>query len=203
MADTVMALDMGITVGWAVLGDGVGAVAGNRNLKGTARQMGMVGRKFDALLRDLILRYRPTVICFATPFVGQIYIKPRITNGKKIAGRYQPISSDTVRPLLGLTTVAEMICDELHIRAAEVEEPDARRAFLTGVPRKRKDIKAAVMRACELRGWPVTCDHEADAFCVASHVLEQLHPGRSHELTPLFMAVPARQAKKSRREPVE
>jgi hypothetical protein len=148
--------------------------------------MGVAGRHFDQVVRELILQERPQVIAFASPFVGQ-----RGGQSMKIAGRWQrvgaaPTSPDSIRPLMSFTTLVEMIADELHIKCTEWDEATARRAFLTAVPRKSKAIKAAVMAACRQRGWPCCDNHAGDALCIASYAFERLNRSQSHELTPLF-----------------
>lgn len=185
----VLAIDAGMTMGFAALGGGKPAISGSRSLRGGPRQMGIAGRHCDEILRTLILQERPKVICFAAPFVGQI---------RDFKGRPVPVQPDSIRPLMSFVTIVEMVCDELKIRCVEIDEPEARRAFLTNVPRKSKDIKMAVQRACFLRGWPCKDDHAGDALCVASWALELLDPDASHETTPLFTTTPA--PKKQRRK---
>lgn len=143
--------------------------------------MGVAGRHFDEILRGLILQERPGVIAFASPFVGMI----NKTGPKGVIGR-MAVQPDSIRPLMSFLTIIEMVCDELRIRCVEVDEPQARRAFMTAVPRKTKDIKLAVQRACFLRGWPCATDHAGDALCVAAFVLECVVPDSAHETTPLF-----------------
>ncbi len=187
----VLAFDCGLTCGFAALGDGRDPFAGSRRLKGDSSHMGVVGRAFDGLVREIILQEKPGVIAFASPFVGQIFIKEKIINGRRIKpGRFQPVGPEAIRPLMGLTTVIEMIADELGIRCVEDDEQKMRRAFLTGVPRKSKDIKEAVVRACELRRWPAPDHHAADALCVASYVLSIVEPKSAHKTSPLFAQPP-------------
>lgn len=187
-----MPIDVGMTCGFGVLGEGFSKpVSGTFKLRGGSREMGITGRHFDQTLRELNCKYRPTVMCFASPFVGQIFGKPTFINGQKVWGKAAPVRPDVLRPMMGMMTIIEMICQELRLRCIEVEEPDARRAFMGGVPRKSKDIKAAVQRACDLRHWDYDSPHAADALCVGSFVLEQLNPGAAHRMTPLFGATPA------------
>lgn len=168
----VLSLDPGMTIGYAVIGGGLPVLSGSRQLNGGAREMGITGRHAERLVREWLLEHRPTNIAFASPFVGQR------------GGR--PISPDSIRPLMGLLTVFEMIADELRIPCAEYDEPQARRAFMDGVPRKSKDIKTAVIAACRARGWPARDDHAADALCIGSWALECLEPETAFETTPLF-----------------
>lgn len=164
---------------------GFGAVGGNRppascshRLRGDARHLGIAGRHFDQILREMILRERPDVLAFAAPFVGKTF-DPKTK-------RWQPVSPDSIRPFMSFLTLVEMVGDELKIRVVEVDEPEARRGFMTAVPRKSKAIKIAVQRACFARGWPCSDDHAGDALCVAAWALECVDPGHAHETTPLF-----------------
>lgn len=166
-------------MGWAALGDGE-IVSGSRQLRGGARLMGQVMRHADQIIRELILAQRPTVLAFASPFVGSR------------GGR--PIPPDSIRPLMSILSKLEEIGDELKLRVVEVDEPEARRAFMTGVPRKSKDIKLAVMAACRLRGWPAHDNHSADALCVAAWALECEDRSTSHMTTPLFTTKRRRKA---------
>lgn len=185
----ILAIDAGFRTGYGALGNGIEPRSGSRPIRGGARQMGIAGRDFDGVVRQLILKERPAVVAFASPFVGQTWTKPTFINGQKVWGKASPIPPDSIRPLMSFLTIVEMICDELRIRCVEVDEPECRRAFLTSVPRKSADIKIAVMRGCRLRGWPAMDDHAADALCVASRVLEILSPRSAHETTPLFQPV--------------
>lgn len=188
----VLAIDAGMTMGFAALGDGRDPVSGSRSLRGGPRQMGIAGRHCDEILRQLILAEKPGAIAFAAPFVGMK------TSNKGVRFAIQP---DSIRPLMSFLTIIEMVCDELKIRCVEVDEPEARRAFMTAVPRKSADIKKAVMRACFLRGWPCSTDHAGDALCVASWAHELLNPEISHETTPLFAtAKPISKARKGRKK---
>jgi hypothetical protein len=191
----VLAIDAGFTLGYGAIGGGKPVTSGSIQLRGTARQMGVAGRDCDDIVRSLILAERPDVIAFASPFVGQTFSKPIIVNGQKIWGKGAPIPPDNIRPLMSFLTIIEMVCDELRIRCVEISESEARRAFMTAVPRKSKDIKLAVMRACRLRGWPFNSNHAADALCVASRALEILEPKTAHQTTPLFAVAPKRRAR--------
>jgi len=171
----VLAFDAGMNFGFGALGGDKPISSGSRRLRGDARHLGIAGRHCDEVVRQLILAERPDVIAFASPFVGSR------------GGR--PVQPDSIRPLMGFLMLVECICEELRIRCIELDEPECRRAFLTKVPRKSKDIKAAIISACRQRGWPSVDDHSCDALCVASRALEIVEPGASHETTPLFTTV--------------
>lgn len=145
--------------------------------------MGYAGRRCSEALRQLICNHGPfDCICFATPFVGMI----RRFNPKTGKAELVPVRPESLRPLMGFTTVIEMVADELKIRSVEVSESEARGDFLEVVPRKSKDIESAVIQECRDRGWPCRDGHTGAALCVGSFVLSKLEPSRAHEATPLF-----------------
>lgn len=172
----VLAIDAGMNVGYGAVGGGVAPVSGSRALKGSPRRMGVTGLDALETVRNLVLQHKPDVVAYAAPFVGR-FVKP-----------------DNIRPLMSITTIVEMVVEEINkgrpagrkIRCVEVDEPEARRAFLTAVPRGTRAIKIAVQRACFARGWPCSDDHAGDALCVAAWALECVDPGHAHETTPLF-----------------
>lgn len=178
----VLAIDPGMTTGFAALGGGRKPSAGSRKMPGGAGEMGKIMRYADRTIRELILAERPHVIALATIFIGSR------------GGR--PIQPDAISPLMGVHFKAQEIADELGLRCVEISESECRRAFLTAVPKKSAEIKKAVMRACRLRGWPFPDEHAADSYCVASRALEILEPETAHETTPLFAVAPKGRRKK-------
>ena len=173
-----LAFDAGFTIGYGALGGGKSPSAGSRQVRGSARLLGIAGRHCDQIVREVILKERPGVVGFAVPFVGQTF-DPKTK-------RWRPIQPDSIRPLMSFCTIIEMVCDELRIRCRELDESECRRAFMTAVPRKSKEIKKAVNRAVLLRHWPSIDEHSDDALCVAARLLEIECPDESHEMTPLF-----------------
>lgn len=178
----ILAIDAGYRTGYGVVGGGQPVKSGSYPIK-EAREdigMGVAGRRFDHLVRRLILEFKPDVIAFANPFVGSIMIK----------GRPQPVSSATMQPIMSWATIIEMICDELRIPCHRYHEPSARNKFLgKGASHKTEHVKKSVVQACKQRGWPCKDDHAGDALCIAAHALSVLEPQSSHTLTPLFSGV--------------
>ena len=170
-------------MGYAVVG-GDKIVAGSRQIQGNSTTMGHSGRQCGEIIRGLICDHGAIdCMTFAKPHVAMV----RRYDVKQRKFFIQPIAPENIRPLMGFTTIIEMIADELRIRCIEVEESSARADFLEVVPRKSKDIKSAVVQACRDRGWPCPDNHTADALCVGTFVLNKLDPSRAHERTPLFM----------------
>jgi hypothetical protein len=174
-------------LGYGALGSDGFVTSGSRRLKGDSQEnIGKAGRHCDAIVRELILEVRPTMLAFATPFVGIIPRKVQVINGQKVWSKFKGVPPNAIRPLFGFLMVIDMIADELSIACTEVSEQNARRAFLHRLPGRSKDIKSAVMHGCRLRGWQFPDNHAADALCVASHVMDQLMPRRAFERTPMF-----------------
>lgn len=188
----VLAFDPGFTLGYGALGGGDEPRSGSRPLRGSPGKMGIAGRHCDEIVRQLILRERPAAIAFASPFVGQVWDAKH--------KRFRPIQPDSIRPLMSFLTIIEMVCDELKIRCVELSESECRRAFMNNVPRKSKEIKLAVQRACFLRAWPCMDEHAGDALCVASRALEILDPNVSHETTPLFSTTTKTSKRKGKKQ---
>lgn len=172
----MLAFDAGFNLGYGAAGGGREPASGSRRIVGTAKSLGIAGRDCDHNVRQIILRERPAIIGFASPFVGQI---------RDFKGRPIPIQPDSIRPLFSFLTIIEMVCDELQIRCVELDEPEARRA-LGVTARKSKEIKIDVQRCLRQRGLMFMDEHAADALCIALRMVEIFNPGEAHETTPLF-----------------
>lgn len=151
----VLAFDLGSQLGYAFLADG-SPHAGSRQLKGSAVEIGRMGRHCEEVVREIILAWPPSLITFAAPFVGT-------------RDRGRPVSPDTLGPLFATKTVIEMAADALGIACRQIDEGSARQAFLGKIPRGSAKIKAAVKEECRRRGWLFPDDHAADALCVAAY----------------------------------
>ena len=179
-------------MGYAAIGGDKPVFAGSRLISGNHSTMGPSGRRCREILLEIIAEFGPfDAIGFASPFVGIV----RRFNPKTGKSEPVPVRPEALRPLMGFTTVIEMVADELGIRCVEEDEARCRGAFLEVVPRKSRDIETAVIQACRDRGWPCTDGHTGAALCVGSFLIERLDPSRAHKTTPLF----AVSAKKKRR----
>jgi len=170
-------------MGYAALG-GDKIAAGSLLIPGDHSTMGTSGRRCGELLRELICDLGPfDVVAFASPFVGVV----RRFNPKTGKSEPVPVRPESLRPLMGFTTIIEVVAAELKLRCVECSESEARGAFLEVVPRKSKNIESAVIQACRDRGWPCRDGHTGAALCVGSFVLSKLEPSTAHEVTPLFI----------------
>lgn len=178
----VIGVDLGFNLGFGVLETGKPALSGTRRVEGSSIFLGIAGRSVDRIVRELIQIHRPTVLAFASPFIGR-------------RGFVTPVQ---LRPIMSFPTIVEMVCAELQLRCVEWDESRARLAFLGkgNLPAGTKAIKKAVMQACRDRGWPVMDDHSGDALCIAAYTLARLCPDKAHESQPLFQAKVARKRRK-------
>jgi hypothetical protein len=164
----VLAFDLGLNVGWALIEAGQRPVVGGFKIPYRAYQLGEIAIFFEARAAEIIGKKSPKVIARATRFINE---------------KSNPLA---IGPYYGLSMVLDAMAVRRRLRDVEIEESDARKAFLSTTPRKSKDIKAAVKRECEAREWPADDEHACDAIVVGLHVLNILEPGRGHETTPLF-----------------
>lgn len=72
-------------------------------------------------------------------------------------------SFETVRKLMGMAGIAEMLADRRAIRWRAVAQPSAVKKHWTG---KGNAKKPAMIAACEARGWTARDDNEADALAL-------------------------------------
>lgn len=167
--------------GWGAVGGGRKTASGTVSLRGAPDRMGITGHHAAALIRERIAVEKPDAVGYASMFIAT-----RGRDGK-------PIPPNSIGHLFSIQTLIDMECwdfknDCALIPCYEVAESEARKAFMQHVPRKSKDIKAAVMAACEQRRWPFPDDHAADALCVASFIFDELvSVDEKHLTTPLFL----------------
>ena len=149
----VLALDCSTNVGWAVFERPAGPVRFG-TWRGPKRFLqSEYGRSFVALeawLVDQLTRYVPDVVAFEAPIMP-------------FAGFIEQRSSlDTVRLLVGLATVVELVTVRAGARCIEVPVPTAKKRVCgTGRATKRDMINAVVKL-----GHLVEDDHQADAIAV-------------------------------------
>lgn len=122
------------------------------------------GRRFAAFhdfLADTLTTMQPDALAFESP------ILPRGTMSMQT-------TEHTLRTLIGLVSIAELIARLREVRCLEVNVATAKKA-LTGNGRAEKSDMVA---AATNRGWAVADDHQADACAVALVAMETLWPKR-------------------------
>ena len=164
----VLAVDLGIHTGLALAEPGVRPRISCFDIPYPARDLGSVGIYFEEKMSEKIARAKPDVIVRATRFINR---------------HSQPIA---IGPVFGLSMVLDVMAQRRRIEHCERAESDARKAFLGKVPRKSKDIKAAVRAACMQRQFPVHDQHSCDAIVMAVFELSLRVPSYAVSSTPLF-----------------
>lgn len=109
------------------------------------------GRYFSCLAAQLeaaIQVFKPDLVVMEAPLPHQ-------------AEKVQRNHPGTVRVLLGLAAVTEMICHEQAVKCEEADVRDARQMVLGRQP---KDGKIGVMTWCRSMGWNPQDDNAADSL---------------------------------------
>ncbi len=120
------------------------------------------GKRFSAFhnwLCDMLTTLEPEVLAFEGP------ILPR-------AGFGMVSTEHTLRTLIGLVSVAELVANLRGIRCFEVNVATAKKALTGNGRAEKRDMVVEATR----RGWSVRDDHQADACAVAVVVFDMLAP---------------------------
>ena len=169
----LLALDLGLTTGYAVVRGGSPPITGSAMLPGNATDLGELGHAAGHFIKALIEEHRPDGVVLCTPFVGAFAFKT-----KSGLDRMTP-NINPIKLLFGLFMVAHAVAFASgKIPVYEVYEPTVRAEFGVKVDRKIKDkekrrkaLKDAVVLACTSRRWLVCDDHAADAMLAGAYRL--------------------------------
>lgn len=178
----ILAIDLGRTVGWGLVGRQPMPIWGSAMVVKQWSPLGASLLVLEDRLHKLITRLKPDMLATATQFFD-------VRNA----------ATTNLIPLYTQFGILNMMAETMRLPIMMVEESMARSAFLGrgNTPRGSKAKKAAVIRACEERGWMVTDDHQADALCVATYAQARANPARAYETTPLFNAAATMRARRS------
>lgn len=149
---SVLALDCSTFVGWAYFSaDGAAPKCGTwKAPKAWAvEDYGLRFAKFHNWLADMLTTFRPDALAFESP------VLPRGSQGLVT-------TEHTLRTLIGLVSVAELVTHLRGVRCFEVNVATAKK-MLTGNGRAEK---ADMVIAATSRGFDVGDDHQADACAV-------------------------------------
>lgn len=150
----ILALDIASRTGWAAGRERDAApLTGFYDIQRAGGEaLGPTLANFRDWLSTMISLHRPTLIVFEAPL-------------NLHAG--MPTTLQTVRVLLGLASVVELMCEDRHIDCAEVKVEEWRMHFLGRARRGRDDPKDILKRLCLERcrelGWDVRGHDAADA----------------------------------------
>ncbi len=112
---------------------------------------------FENWLLDMLAIFKPDVLAFESPIV----VARRDGRGS---------DENNVRRLIGIVSVAELVCARRGLRCFEVHNQTAK-AFVGASSRKDKDAMIVAMTAL---GYEVGDQHQADAIAVALCVYSDL-----------------------------
>lgn len=154
----LLSLDLSTHTGWAFGSVGENPRYGVWELGSDGNH----GRYFSSLANSLQNAFdvmKPDLVVFEAP------LPPAAP--KSIAS-----SEKTVRVLIGLAAVTEMICHEWAIRCEEASCRDARQLVMGKQPVPAKE---GVIAWCRMMGWPPQDDNAADALVLWEyrHLLEK------------------------------
>lgn len=117
------------------------------------------GRYFSCLANELEIWLRsvlrPELVVMEAPLPHQ-------------AAKVQGNHPRTVRVLLGLAAIVEMVCHEQAVKCEEANVIDVRQAVLGRQPPAGK-AKEAVMAFCNTMGWKPASDDAADALMLLEY----------------------------------
>lgn len=168
----LLCLDLATASGWAAGPIGSTPTFGGFRVHGS--ELGRWLADARAQLELLINCHRPTLIVFEAPAV------------------YAGASAlSTVRKLVGLTDLTELIAHDRGIPVREASAREIAKALLGRSPAKRKPKKAATLAAIKALGFAVRDDNEADAVALWLYAAGLLDAGRVPRFAgPLLGAAP-------------
>lgn len=169
----ILALDLATHFGFACGSVKEGMVeSGSYKIPPTHENLGLFGAYFRRWLDGAITRLEPAVIIYESPIlpgVGQTNLA-------------------TLRKLYGLCLLTEVIADDHSVVCEEANLSDIRAHALGkgNIPRKRDDVKRAVIAWCRSRGWNPLDDNHADALALLSYRLALIDRSFALKAMPLF-----------------
>lgn len=117
---------------------------------------------FERWLMDTIIAHEPDVVAFEAPL---------IVGGRH--GTTAPTNVATVRLLLGLCSIAELVAHRAQLECFETHIQSVRKHF-TGSGRAQK---RDVLERCRVLGWHVGTNDEADAAAIWDYARHTLRAG--------------------------
>lgn len=173
----ILALDAGLTCGLAFVEGGMPPNTSSHKIAGNSSdQLGLACHKFGHLVRQQIDTYKPDGLVLCTPFISMNHgIAP-------------------IKLLFGMFGMAHAVCHSMQMPIWEVSEQAVRRHFKIATPKiknaekRRRALKASIVKRCEELGWYVSTDHAADALLAAAYKFDEINPKFAHKSTPLFKA---------------
>lgn len=172
MKRVVLFIDIATRFGWAVGAPGETPTAGSKRAAPAGASPGEVFKGFGSWLNDFCKTTMPSAVFY------EGFLDPRELGGQT--------NQQTMFMLIGLAAWCEGVCASRGIyNVQRANQSTIRRHFL-GKGYDAKNPKPAVMRQCDILGWPYADDNAADALAGWSYATAQLAPQTAHAVTPLF-----------------
>jgi hypothetical protein len=189
----LLALDVATTTGFAHGLPGMRPSWGTFRAGKTNAATGEVLNLFRNWLEERCRELQPRWIAFEAPYVPQVTpARVRSASGHAVwtmPSRRTPINIHTLRRLISLCGLVEMVAHQHRIECRE-ELPTKITQSFTGHGNwaGRENKKKATIRMCEVYGWPVANDNEADALALWVYAEAVLYPqaAQRHGAGPLF-----------------
>jgi hypothetical protein len=163
---------------WAA---GHAAELGHLRAGKTNAATGEVLNLFRDWLEERCRELQPRWIAFEAPYVPQVTpARVRSASGHAVwtmPSRRKPINIHTLRRLISLCGLVEMVAHQHRIECRE-ELPTKITQSFTGHGNwaGRENKKKATIRMCEVYGWPVKNENEADALALWAYAEAVLYP---------------------------
>jgi len=139
----LLALDLSTRVGWAYGADFSAPAHGIWELSGGGTSLGARCSALAERLEDAIAVLQPGLVILEAP------LPPKAQT-----------AMNSARIQFGLAAVAEMICEEQHVRVEE-EKADTVRGFILGRARPQKP---EIVAWCKAQGWSPVDHNDGDAL---------------------------------------
>lgn len=154
--ETVLALDLARTLGWAAWRRDKGIIFGSHRMPPAGSNLARYLADYNQWLRRALMKMQPDAVAFETPWIG-----PQTHQA-------------TARQLMCLAGMTEWICGDWGLDSANVHECNnstVRKHFCGMGAGKREKLKKLTMDRCRLYGFAPKDDNEADAIAILDYYL--------------------------------
>jgi hypothetical protein len=169
---TILALDLARVSGWAFGEPGAEPLHGSIQFANKDASHEAVFYKAMVWVKEHLVIYAPDLIVWEAPLATSF------TRGKT--------NTDTTTLLYGLPAIVGAIAYSFKIYDVRKADTAKVRGHFLGCNPKRAEAKAMTVKQCNVMGWQVADDNEADALATWSYMCALLEPKQAMRPTPLF-----------------
>jgi len=170
----ILAIDQAITSGYAAAAPGQPPEWGHKRMGGPGDSEGYLFASFRAWVVELIVRYEPIDLAWEASFV------PRPDRSKAAA----PFNLDQIKLAMGWRAHLLALAEEFDLRVPREYQTSDVTKFLTGrgaypgasYEQRRVARNAAMVMACQARGYEVATHDEANALGILLCAEYELYP---------------------------